>query len=79
MFFVLTKGMSLIGPRPALPCEVAVYDGRAKRTLCVKPGCGGVWQVSSRSDSSFAEKVDMDLLKLGDAVKSTSQAQQPTL
>lgn len=61
MFFVLTKGMSLIGPRPALPREVAKYDERAKATLRVKPGCGGVWQASSRSDSSFTEKVDMDL------------------
>ena len=60
-FFVLTKGMMPIGPRPALPREVAKYDERAKATLRVKPGCGGVWQASSRSDSSFTEKVDMDL------------------
>ena len=58
---VFVGDMSLIGPRPALPCEVVVYDNRAKQTLCVKPGCGGVWQASSRSDSSFVEKVDMDL------------------
>ena len=62
---VFVGDMSLIGPRPALPREVAMYDERAKATLRVKPGCGGVWQASSRSDSSFAEKVDMDLEYVG--------------
>lgn len=58
---VFLGDMSLIGPRPALPREVVVYDERAKHTLSVKPGCGGIWQVSARSDSSFDEKIDMDL------------------
>lgn len=61
-FWNIVKGdMSLIGPRPALPSEVAQYDMRAMRALTVKPGCGGVWQASTRSDSTFEEKVDMDL------------------
>ena len=59
--FVLTKGMSLIGPRPALPAEVVQYDERARRRLTVKPGCGGAWQVGSRSDSTFEEMIDLDL------------------
>ncbi len=54
--------MTLIGPRPGLPCEVAVYDEHAKRRLTVKPGCGGVWQARTRSDSSFNEMVEYDLL-----------------
>ena len=54
--------MTLIGPRPGLPCEVAVYDERAKLRLTVKPGCGGVWQARTRSDSSFNEMVEYDLL-----------------
>lgn len=58
---VFIGDMSLIGPRPPLPREVVQYDSRARRTLASKPGCGGVWQISSRSDSSFTEKVDMDL------------------
>ena len=58
---VFVGQMSLIGPRPGLPREVAQYDERARRTLTAKPGCGGVWQASSRSDSTFVEKVDMDL------------------
>lgn len=58
---VLFSGMSLTGPRPALHSEVAQYDMRAMRALTVKPGCGGVWQTSTQSDSTFEEKVDMDL------------------
>lgn len=58
---VFVGQMSLIGPRPALPNEVVQYDERTMRRLAVKPGCGGAWQVSSRSDSSFKEMVDLDL------------------
>ena len=58
---VFTGQMSLIGPRPALPREVVQYDERAMRRLRVKPGCGGAWQASTRSDSSFEEMVDLDL------------------
>lgn len=58
---VLVGQMSLIGPRPALPCEVVQYDARAKRRLTVKPGCGGAWQAGERSDSTFEGMVDADL------------------
>ena len=58
---VFMGDMSLIGPRPGLPCEVAQYDGRAKQRLTVKAGCGGVWQVGGRSDSTFNGMVDADL------------------
>ena len=47
---VLRGDMSLVGPRPQLPCEVAQYDGHAARRLRVKPGITGPWQVSGRSD-----------------------------
>lgn len=53
--------MSLVGPRPPLPQEVVAYDERALQRLSVKPGCGGVWQTSVRSDGSFEEMVDLDL------------------
>lgn len=58
---VFVGQMSLIGPRPALPKEIIQYDDRAMQRLRVKPGCGGEWQVSTRSDSSFEEMVDLDL------------------
>ncbi len=58
---VLKGDMSLIGPRPALPSEVVQYDERVRRRLTVKPGCGGAWQVGTRSDSTFDGMVDLDL------------------
>ena len=47
---VLAGQMSLVGPRPALPAEVARYPGSWQRRLAVKPGLTGLWQVSGRSD-----------------------------
>lgn len=58
---VLAGQMSLIGPRPGLPREVVQYDERAKRRLVVKPGCGGAWQTSGRSDVGFERMVELDL------------------
>ena len=53
--------MSLIGPRPALPEEVARYDVDVRRRLAVKPGLTGLWQVSGRSDLSWDQSVALDL------------------
>ncbi|MCW2719700.1 MAG: exopolysaccharide biosynthesis polyprenyl glycosylphosphotransferase [Pseudonocardia sp.] len=53
--------MSLVGPRPALPREVAVYDTATARRLAVKPGMTGLWQVSGRSDLTWDEYVRLDL------------------
>lgn len=47
---VLAGQMSLVGPRPALPVEVARYPRSWQRRLTVKPGLTGLWQVSGRSD-----------------------------
>lgn len=58
---VFVGDMSLIGPRPGLPREVALYDERAMKRLQVKPGCGGPWQVSGRSDVGFEAMVTLDL------------------
>lgn len=58
---VLTGTMSLVGPRPALPSEVAVYEDFADRRLLVTPGMTGLWQVSGRSDLDWAEGVRLDL------------------
>ena len=58
---VLTGGMSLVGPRPPLPKEVAVYGQDAQRRLLVKPGLTGLWQISGRSDLSWDQSVRLDL------------------
>ena len=58
---VVRGDMSLVGPRPALPCEVAKYDTDPRRRLVVKPGVTGLWQVSGRSDLSWSESVRLDL------------------
>ena len=58
---VLTGSMSLEGPRPALPREVALYEDFADRRLLVTPGMTGLWQVSGRSDLDWAEGVRLDL------------------
>ena len=57
---VVKGDMSLVGPRPALPEEVARYDAEARRRLLVKPGLTGLWQVSGRSDLSWETSVAMD-------------------
>jgi exopolysaccharide biosynthesis polyprenyl glycosylphosphotransferase len=61
LFNVLTGQMSLVGPRPPLPGEVAVYDDSVARRLLVKPGLTGLWQVSGRSDLTWDEAVRLDL------------------
>jgi exopolysaccharide biosynthesis polyprenyl glycosylphosphotransferase len=61
LFNVLNGTMSLIGPRPPLPREVAEYEGRVHRRLLIKPGITGLWQVSGRSNLSWEESVKLDL------------------
>ncbi|MAY97002.1 sugar transferase [uncultured Nocardioides sp.] len=58
---VLRGEMSLVGPRPPLPHEVETYDDRTSRRLHVRPGMTGLWQVSGRSDLTWAETVRLDL------------------
>lgn len=58
---VLVGTMSLVGPRPPLPDEVADYSDRERQRLLVKPGLTCIWQVSGRSDVDFDQWVDMDL------------------
>jgi len=53
--------MSLVGPRPPLPQEVARYEADMVRRLRVRPGMTGLWQVSGRSDLSWNDTVRLDL------------------
>jgi exopolysaccharide biosynthesis polyprenyl glycosylphosphotransferase len=58
---VLKGEMSLVGPRPPLPREVAEYDVWHRRRLSMKPGITGLWQVSARREEEFDRWVEMDL------------------
>ena len=61
LFNVVTGDMSLIGPRPQVPREVAEYDEIVRRRLRVRPGMTGLWQVSGRNDLSIGDAVRLDL------------------
>ena len=58
---VLTGSMSLVGPRPASPREVAAYADFDDRRLLVTPGMTGLWQISGRSDLDWADGLRLDL------------------
>jgi exopolysaccharide biosynthesis polyprenyl glycosylphosphotransferase len=58
---VLNGDMSLIGPRPAPPREVAGYDAWHRRRLSMKPGITGLWQVGARLDAHFDDRAQLDL------------------
>jgi exopolysaccharide biosynthesis polyprenyl glycosylphosphotransferase len=61
LFNVLRGQMSLVGPRPPLPAEVAAYEQDVHRRLLVRPGMTGLWQVSGRSSLTWNEAVRLDL------------------
>lgn len=61
LFNVLKGDMSLIGPRPPVPGEVAQYDPHEYKRLDIKPGLTGLWQVSGRSQLTFEEMVQLDI------------------
>jgi exopolysaccharide biosynthesis polyprenyl glycosylphosphotransferase len=59
---VLRGEMSLVGPRPPVPCEVEHYSARDQRRLSVKPGLTCLWQINGRSNVSFDHWMELDLL-----------------
>ncbi|MBL8954842.1 MAG: sugar transferase [Myxococcaceae bacterium] len=58
---VLNGDMSIVGPRPPLPSEVAKYEGWQRRRLSVRPGLTCIWQVSGRNQISFEEWMNLDM------------------
>ena len=61
LWCVVTGHMSLVGPRPPVPREVALYSLRERRRLEVIPGLTCIWQVRGRGDIPFEEQVELDL------------------
>jgi len=61
LFLVFIGRMSLVGPRPHLPEEVAKYENYHKKTLTIKPGITGLAQISGRSDLLFEEEAKLDI------------------
>jgi exopolysaccharide biosynthesis polyprenyl glycosylphosphotransferase len=58
---VLIGDMSLVGPRPPVPREVAMYTPADRRRLEIKPGLTCFWQIGGRSEIDFPEQVQLDL------------------
>lgn len=61
LWCVLKGDMTLVGPRPPLPAEVARYSLRDRARLAVTPGLTCIWQVSGRSNIPFPQQVNMDI------------------
>jgi len=61
LFNILNGEMSIVGPRPSLPKEVAQFTSFQKQRLIAKPGLTCYWQVRGRSDVSFEEWMEMDI------------------
>lgn len=66
LFNVILGHVSLVGPRPHLPSEVAKYDAHSRRVFIVRPGITGLAQISGRSDLKFQEEVNLDLRYIED-------------
>lgn len=57
---VLRGEMSVVGPRPVVTSELTHYGAHAADYLCARPGITGLWQISGRSDTSYAQRVAFD-------------------
>ncbi len=61
LYNVLIGDMSLVGPRPPVPREVAKYSLANRRRLAIKPGITCIWQISGRSEIDFSGQVQLDV------------------
>ena len=60
LFNVLRGDMSLVGPRPIVDAEIALYNDDFEIYSAVRPGISGLWQISGRSDVDFKQRVKLD-------------------
>lgn len=58
---ILNGTMSIVGPRPIVEKEVKLYDNYAKKLFSVVPGLTGYWQANGRSDTTYEERIKMDM------------------
>jgi lipopolysaccharide/colanic/teichoic acid biosynthesis glycosyltransferase len=61
LYNVLIGDMSIVGPRPPLPREVAKYSPADRRRLAIKPGITCIWQISGRAEIDFSGQVQLDV------------------
>jgi exopolysaccharide biosynthesis polyprenyl glycosylphosphotransferase len=61
LFNVFIGNMSLVGPRPPVPREVAMYSPAHRRRLAIKPGITCIWQISGRAEIDFSGQVRLDV------------------
>lgn len=66
LFNVLRRDMSLVGPRPIVATELTRYGQDIVYYLSARPGITGLWQVSGRSDTSYAQRVALDIAYVRD-------------
>ena len=66
LFNILKQEMSLVGPRIITPDEITRYGEHGEQRLTVMPGLTGLWQVSGRSDTSYNERIQLDMAYIDD-------------
>lgn len=58
---ILKGDLTIVGPRPIIEKEIELYEKHGKKLLTVKPGLTGYWQVNGRSDTTYEERVQLDM------------------
>ena len=61
LFNILKGDMTIIGPRPIVEKEISKYGNKAEKLFSVVPGLAGYWQANGRSDTTYEERVEMDM------------------
>ena len=61
LFNILKGDMTIIGPRPIVEKEISKYGDKAEKLFSVVPGLAGYWQANGRSDTTYEERVEMDM------------------